>query len=195
MPTKPSGCPCCSRRRSAPPLRAAIGIYGQAARPAALLADVDPRTLDWHRGVVVTALTPALSCRFSAERAVCRTRLPVQIERGRRVSRRAQRQSGGSASEAAALPCGAFTRMQGHSGLELCHLRFPTEVSGISSLADLPHCAGIPRCCGAGMQPRSLRHRGRSILAADEVKESLPHVAALSTDICHPHTTDQPRGA
>ena len=64
-----------------------------------------------------------------------------------------------------------LTRMRGHSGLEPYHLQFPIEVSGRSSLADLPRCAGIQRCCGAGMQPRSPRHRVRSILAADEVKE------------------------
>ena len=101
--------------------------YLRASCPACrTTGDVDPRTLDWHRGAAVTALTPALSCR-SAERAVCRTRLPVQIERGRRVSRRAQRQSGGSASEAAALPCGAFTRMQGHSVWNRVTYDFPPK--------------------------------------------------------------------
>jgi len=88
---------------------------------------------------------------------------------------------GGSASEFPALPLqpprldlclSLLTRMQVHSGLELYHLRFPIEVSGRSSSAELPHCAGIRRCCGAGMQPRSPRHRVRSILAADEVRES-----------------------
>jgi hypothetical protein len=62
MTAKQSGCRCCSRRPSALPSRQAIGSCGRAARPAAT-GDVDLRTLDWHHGAAVTALTPALSCR------------------------------------------------------------------------------------------------------------------------------------
>ncbi len=52
--------------------------------------DVDLRTLDRHRGAAVTpgAVVPILL----AERAVCRTRVSVQVERGQGVVRGAQRQ-------------------------------------------------------------------------------------------------------
>src|SRR5580704_7670870 len=46
--------------------------------------DVDLRTLDWHRGAAATALTPgAFVSLLPAECAVCRTPLPVQVERCR----------------------------------------------------------------------------------------------------------------
>jgi hypothetical protein len=54
--------------------------------------DVDLRTLDWHRGAAVTALTPSLSCRSCRPNApfaelVCLSRLSVtdewNVERGR----------------------------------------------------------------------------------------------------------------
>jgi hypothetical protein len=54
--------------------------------------DVDLRPLDWHRAAAVTALTPAVVPILPAERAVCRTRLPVQVARCRGILRRAQRQ-------------------------------------------------------------------------------------------------------
>jgi hypothetical protein len=58
--------------------------------------DVDLRKLDWHRGAAVTALTPvAVVPILPAERAVCRARLPVEVERCRKVLRGAQRQSVG----------------------------------------------------------------------------------------------------
>jgi hypothetical protein len=43
----------------------AAGYWFLRARCSACrtTGDVDPRTLDWHRGAAVTALTPALSCR------------------------------------------------------------------------------------------------------------------------------------
>jgi hypothetical protein len=62
---------------------------------------VDLRTLDWHRGAAVTALTPALSCRsLSTERAVRRTRLPVEVERCQGLFTRSAAAIGGSVSDA-----------------------------------------------------------------------------------------------
>jgi hypothetical protein len=45
--------------------RAADAVGGDRGRCPACrtTGDVDLRTLDWHRGAAVTALTPALSCR------------------------------------------------------------------------------------------------------------------------------------
>jgi hypothetical protein len=56
---KPSGCSCCSHRRSA------AGYWFLWARCPACrtTGDVDLRTLDWHCGAAVTALARALSCR------------------------------------------------------------------------------------------------------------------------------------
>jgi hypothetical protein len=47
--------------------------------------DVDLRKLDWHRGAVVTALTPALSCRSCRPNApfaelICRSKSSVAEE-------------------------------------------------------------------------------------------------------------------
>jgi hypothetical protein len=83
-----------------PTIGAAItaGYWFLRARyPACRTAgDVDLRTLDWHRGAAVTALTPGAVVPFMpAERAVRRTPLPVQVERGRGVLRGAQRQQVG----------------------------------------------------------------------------------------------------
>jgi hypothetical protein len=114
-----------------------------------------------------------------AQHPACRTRLPIEVESLAEEPKSITR-SAAQTGEFPALPLQPphldlcpflLTRMRGHSGLEPYHLQFPIEVSGRSSLADLPRCAEIRRCCGAGMQPRSPRHRVRSILAADEVKE------------------------
>jgi hypothetical protein len=45
-------------------IRRATELSSRARCPACrTIGDVDLRTLDWHRGAAVTALTPALSCR------------------------------------------------------------------------------------------------------------------------------------
>jgi hypothetical protein len=43
--------------------RAYLGSTGSAAPACRTTGDVDLRTLDWHCGAAVTALTPAVSCR------------------------------------------------------------------------------------------------------------------------------------
>ena len=58
----------------------------RARSPACRTAgDVDLRTLDWHRGATVTALTPALSCRSCRPNApfaelVCLSKLSIADE-------------------------------------------------------------------------------------------------------------------
>ena len=58
--------------------------------------DVDLRTLDWHRGAAVTALTPgAVVPLLPAECAFCRTRMPVEKQRRGRFVCALQRQQVG----------------------------------------------------------------------------------------------------
>jgi hypothetical protein len=138
-----------------------------------------------HSIVIPTQQLSALSRRCRADpggltrrlRSWCACRMPVSP---RSITQSAAA-TGRSANESSALSLQTvrsdlclclLTMMQGHSGLEPCHLRFPIEASGRSSSVGVPHCAGIRQCCGVGMQQRIPRRLVRSILAAEEVKES-----------------------
>jgi hypothetical protein len=79
-----------------PTIGAAItaGYWFRARCPACrTTGDVDLRTLDWHRGAAVNP--GAVVSLLPAERAVCRTAMPIKVQRAGRFRQRVHRQQMG----------------------------------------------------------------------------------------------------